>query len=235
MTRRPHARPGSDITAQLETGRLRLRDGHVVDVRPLEPGDREGLAAGVRRLSDQTRYLRFASAKPRLTNRELDFLLDVDHHHHEAIVAIDPTTGRGVAVVRYIQVQGEPHVAEIAATVTDDWQGRGLGTALLAQLAARARDEGYSAFRANVLASNHRTIAMLLAAGFAARPTRGTLREYELALAHLSGATAARRHRAGHVRQSRVRIPTAPRLVSGRASRTSRPARSRDPRGQGQA
>jgi GNAT superfamily N-acetyltransferase len=152
-------------------------------VRPLERGDREGLAAGVRRLSDQTRYLRFATAKPRLTNRELDFFLDVDHHRHEAIVAIDPTTGRGVAVVRYIQVPGEPDVAEIAATVTDDWQGRGLGTALLVQLAGRARDEGYSAFRASVLASNHRSIAMLLAAGFAALPTVGFLREYELALA----------------------------------------------------
>jgi GNAT superfamily N-acetyltransferase len=161
---------------------LTLRDGRVVDVRPLERGDREGLAAAVRRLSDQTRYLRFATAKPRLTKRELDFLVDVDHHRHEAIVAIDPTTRRGVAAVRYIQLTAEPDVAEIAATVTDDWQGRGLGTALLAQLAARARDEGYTAFRASVLASNQRSIGMLLAAGFAPLPSGGVLREYELAL-----------------------------------------------------
>ena len=152
-------------------------------MRPLERGDRQGLAAAVRRLSDQTRYLRFATAKPRLTKRELDFLVDVDHHRHEAIVAIDPTTRRGVAAVRYIQLTGEPDVAEIAATVTDDWQGRGLGTALLAQLAGRARDEGYTAFRASVLASNQRSIGMLLAAGFAPLPSSGVLREYELALA----------------------------------------------------
>lgn len=183
MTRPPNTRPASDVTVELQTRRLTLRDGLAVDVRPLERGDREGLAAAVRRLSDQTRYLRFAAAKPRLTNRELDFLIDVDHHRHEAIVAIDPATARGVALVRYVQVPGEPHVAEIAATVTDEWQGRGLGTALLAQLAARARDEGYSTFRASVLASNHRSIAMLLAAGFAARPSGGVLREYELALA----------------------------------------------------
>lgn len=183
MTRPPNTRPGSNVTADLQTRRLALRDGRVVDVRPLERGDREGLAAGVRQLSDQTRYLRFATAKPRLTNRELDFLIDVDHHRHEAIVAIDPTTARGVAVVRYVQVPGEPAVAEIAATVTDEWQGRGLGSALLVQLAARARDEGYSTFRATVLASNHRSIAMLLAAGFAALPSGGVLREYELPLA----------------------------------------------------
>jgi GNAT superfamily N-acetyltransferase len=155
----------------------------VVDVRPLKRGDREGLAAAVTRLSDQTRYLRFATGKPRLTKRELDFLVDIDHHRHEAIVAIDPSTGRGVGIVRYIEVAGEPDVAEVAATVTDDWQGRGLGTALLAQLAARARDEGYSAFRASVLASNQRVIAMLLAAGFAPFPSGAGLREYELALA----------------------------------------------------
>jgi RimJ/RimL family protein N-acetyltransferase len=165
------------------TRRLTLRDGHVVDVRPLERDDRDGLAAAVGRLSDQTRYLRFASAKPRLSKRELDFLLDVDHHRREAIVAIDPTTGRGVALVRYVQVPGRPDVAEIAATVTDDWQGRGLGTELLARLAARARENGYSAFRASVLASNQRSIAMLLAAGFAPLPSRGVLREYELTLA----------------------------------------------------
>jgi GNAT superfamily N-acetyltransferase len=181
---RPADRPlGPNISDEVQARRLILRDGRAVDVRPLKRGDREGLAAAVTRLSDRTRYLRFATGKPRLTKRELDFLVDIDHHRHEAIVAIDSSTGRGVAIVRYIEVAGEPDVAEVAATVTDDWQGRGLGTALLAQLAARARDEGYSAFRASVLASNQRVIAMLLAAGFAPLPSRGGLREYELALA----------------------------------------------------
>jgi RimJ/RimL family protein N-acetyltransferase len=193
MTKPPHTRPGSNVSSELQTRRLTLRDGRIVDVRPLQQGDREGLAAAFRRLSDQTRYLRFATAKPRLTKRELDFLVDVDHHRHEAIVAIDPTTQHGVAAVRYVQVPGEADVAEIAATVTDDWQGRGLGTALLAQLAAHARREGYSAFRATVLASNRRSIAMLLAAGFAPRSSNGILREYELTLAQPSGRLPVRR------------------------------------------
>jgi len=92
MTTPPHTRPGPNTSPRVQSRRLTLRDGRVVDVRPLERGDRQGLAAAVRRLSDQTRYLRFATAKPRLTKRELDFLVDVDHHRHEAIVAIDPTT-----------------------------------------------------------------------------------------------------------------------------------------------
>jgi hypothetical protein len=57
---------------------------------------------------------------------------DVDHHAREALLAIDPFTRRGVAVVRYIQLPGEPGVVELAATVADDWQGIGLGSALLA-------------------------------------------------------------------------------------------------------
>lgn len=156
-----------------------LRDGCVLDVRPLEPADREWLAAAVRRLSPDTRYLRFASPKPHLTKRELDFLVDVDHHIHEAILAADPTSGRAIAVVRYVQVPGEPGVVEIAATVADDWQGRGVGPALLAQLAQRAREEGHSALRATVLATNRRSIAMLLRAGFAPIKSQGTLREYQ--------------------------------------------------------
>ncbi len=169
-------------TAPNRSGRTTLRDGRVVGVRPLHHSDRPGLAAAVRRLSPETRYLRFATPKPHLTERELDYLLDVDHHHREALLAVDPHTGRGVAVARYIEVPGEPDVVEIAATVADDWQGHGLGHALLAQLAKRARDEGYTALRASVLASNQRSIAMLLRAGFAPRPGSALLREYELPL-----------------------------------------------------
>jgi RimJ/RimL family protein N-acetyltransferase len=159
-----------------------LRDGRVVEVRPLERGDRKTLADGVRRLSEQTRYLRFATAKPHLTERELDFLVDVDHHSREALLAVDPRTRRGIAVVRYVEVPDEPGAVEIAATVADDWQGQGLGGALLARLAAHARTEGYSALRASVLAVNQRSIAMLLGAGFRPRSAEGTLREYELSI-----------------------------------------------------
>jgi RimJ/RimL family protein N-acetyltransferase len=170
------------VTPGAARPRLTLRDGRVVQVRPLEPRDRAGLAAAVSRLSDETRYMRFATPKPRLTERELDFLLDVDHHSREAILAVDPGTGHGVAVVRYVEVSGEPGVVEIAATVADDWQGQGLGRALLEQLASRAGDEGYSTLRGSVLATNQRSINMLRRAGFAPHAGGGILREYELAL-----------------------------------------------------
>jgi RimJ/RimL family protein N-acetyltransferase len=159
-----------------------LSDHRVAVVRPLERSDREGLADAISRLSPQTRYLRFASAKPNISPRELDFLVDVGRRGHRALLAVDPVTGRGVAVVRYVQLQAEPSVAEIAATVSDDWQGRGLGSAMVAQLVEQAREEGFAALRASVLADNRRSIAMLLRTGFAPRQGRGILREYELVL-----------------------------------------------------
>jgi len=167
---------------QLTNSSLSLGGGDVVDVRPLRRCDRAALAAAFDRLSADSRYLRFAAPKPQLSDRELDFLVDVDHHVHEALLAIDPVSRRGVAVARYVRVPGEAEVVEIAATVADEWQGRGLGGALLARLAERAREEGYATMRATTMAVNRRSIAMLRRAGFRARSSAAGLRDYELEL-----------------------------------------------------
>lgn len=157
---------------------LKLRDGRVVIVRPFERRDRPLLEAAIKRLSDDSRYLRFASPRA-LHERDLDRLVDVDHHAHDALLAIDPLTGRAVAVVRYVPLPGEAGVVELAATVADDWQGIGLGSLLLARLTQRARDEGHSALRAHVLAVNRRAIATLRRAGFRDRGRAGVLLEYQ--------------------------------------------------------
>jgi GNAT superfamily N-acetyltransferase len=196
--------------------RLRLGDGRVVDVRPLERCDRALLEAAIIRLSDESRYLRFGTPKPRMTERELDGLVDVDHHAREALLAIDPLTGRGVAVGRYIQLPGQLGVVELAATVAHDWQGIGLGSALLAGVIQRACDEGHSALRASVLAVNSRPIAMLRRAGFKGRPGTGTLREYELAL-----APRPQNPRESLVRARRVRALVAARARSDTPTATS--------------
>jgi GNAT superfamily N-acetyltransferase len=147
-----------------------------------------------------------------MTDRELDFLLDVDHHQREALLAVDPSTGDDVAIVRYVEIPGEPRVAEIAAIVADDWQEVGLGRALLGQLVARAREEGYSTLRANVLAVNKRAIAMLLRAGFVPRPGLGELQEFELAAAREPGIATR------NPRPSPKPVPTSPAVPSTQIS-----------------
>ena len=155
-----------------------LKDGSPVEIRPLEPHDRGALSAGFERLSPESRYRRFFGPMPELSERTLDYLTRLDHHDHEALVAIDPATGDGVGVARYVRTG--PESAEPAIVVVDDWQGRGLASRLLGELADRARAEGIQRFDAPVLAGNREAIAVLERLG----PTRMRRegREVELAI-----------------------------------------------------
>jgi GNAT superfamily N-acetyltransferase len=136
----------------LPATKLQLRDGERVAIRPIEPSDRAGLAEGFARVGPESRYRRFFAPKPALTERDLDYLTQIDHHDHEALLAIDLDTRDGVGVARYVRTGID--VAEPAIVVVDDWHGRGVGTALLRALAERARSEGIRRFQAPILASN---------------------------------------------------------------------------------
>ena len=143
---------------------VELIDGSVVRIRPISPGDGDLLRAGFARLSDESRYRRFLSGMARLPDSMVAYLTNVDHHDHEALLAVDPATGEATGVARYVREAGTAD-AETAVTVADDWQGRGLGTALLELLADRARDEGVRRFKASVLADNRPMLEVLDALG----------------------------------------------------------------------
>jgi len=143
----------------------RLSSGDEVLVRPIRPEDRRGLLEGVERLGPESRYRRFLSATPTLSKAALRYLTEVDHHEHEALLAVDPRTRDGLGVARFVRSSADPSVAEVAVAVTDSWQRRGLGTTLLVELAARAREEGIEHFSALVLAENDAIIELLLGLG----------------------------------------------------------------------
>jgi GNAT superfamily N-acetyltransferase len=92
--------------------------------------------------------------KQELSPAELRYFTDLDHHDHEALGALNHADGRGVGIARYVRDTDDPQAAEIAVTIIDDWQGRGLGTELVAQLSERARSEGIRRFTALVAADN---------------------------------------------------------------------------------
>lgn len=121
--------------------RLRLRDESVVVVRPIRADDKQAIEAAFARLSEQSRYQRFMTSISELSGSQLRYLTEVDHHDHEALVAFDAEGEEGVAVARFVRL-ADGHNAEAAVTVVDDWQGKGLGTALCNLLAERAREEG---------------------------------------------------------------------------------------------
>ncbi len=133
-----------------------LRDGSRMWVRPIQPDDRERIVEGLAQLSARSRYLRFHSQVDHLTQSQLDYLVDVDHVDHEALVALDPDAEGtpGVAIARYIRLRDDPDVAEAAITVLDEYQGRGIGTSLVGLLEQEARERGIGTFRNYVLAEN---------------------------------------------------------------------------------
>jgi GNAT superfamily N-acetyltransferase len=154
------------VSAGADTGiAVALRDGSRVRVRPVGPGDRELLRAGFERLGPASRYQRFLAPMAELSEEDITYLTDVDHHDHEALAAIDEATGDGVGVARFVRCAGRPDTAEAAVTVIDDWQGRGVGTALLELLAERARAEGVVRFTALLLAENRDMLEVLEAIG----------------------------------------------------------------------
>jgi RimJ/RimL family protein N-acetyltransferase len=148
------------LTPRGDAEHARLRDGSSLIIRPIAADDRELLRGGFEQLSEQSRYMRFQSSLTSLSDRQLDYLTDVDHHDHEALLALDADNADNVVgVARFVRVKGE--IAECAVVVADDWQGRGVGTELLDRLVDRAREEDVERFTALVLAENAEALRLL--------------------------------------------------------------------------
>jgi GNAT superfamily N-acetyltransferase len=166
-------------------GMARLRDGSEVTIRELTPRDAPVLAEAFERLSPQSRDMRFLGAKPRLSTNDLRYLTEVDGRLHEALGAVETASGKGVGVARFVRLDPRAPVAEVAVTVVDGWQRRGLGTLLLEKLSERARAEGIERYTALVSGENRAVVGLLDAIGarvLAANAAAGTV-EYEVELA----------------------------------------------------
>jgi RimJ/RimL family protein N-acetyltransferase len=151
-------------------------------VRPLGAEDRDGLAASFERLSPQTRFRRFLGPKNALTPRELTYLVDVDHVAREAIVAVEPLSGRLIGVARYAIHPGDGTAADFAVVVADAWHGCGIGTVISRRLIERARDNGFARLTADTLWDNEPARGLLAKLGFQVLRTHQGVAELEYSL-----------------------------------------------------
>jgi GNAT superfamily N-acetyltransferase len=132
----------------------RLRDGRQIEIRALQSTDEKDMLAAVDHTSAQSLYRRFFGAKRHFSESEKAFFLDIDFVNHVALVAVAEDAARRFIVGggRYVVVR--PETAEVAFAVIDDYQGQGIGAALMRHLAQLARDAGIKELVADVLPEN---------------------------------------------------------------------------------
>src|SRR6266545_884436 len=145
-----------------------LRDGTTVRVRPAGPSDAPGMERLLRGLSEESRYLRFFSSAVDLP-RMVAWATQVDHQRRDGLVATTGTEGRILAHAGWEREGQRSERAEVALVIDDAFQGRGLGTLLLGQLAESARAQGVELFTAEVLPGNYQMVQVFRDSGFAVR------------------------------------------------------------------
>ena len=131
-----------------------LRNGRRVEIRALRPTDREDMLTAVGRTSTQSLYRRFFTVRRHFSEAEATFFLNPDFLTHVALVAVAEEDGKPVIAGggRYVVIK--PGQAEVAFAVVDQFQGQGIGSALLRHLSSLARKAGLREFVAEVLPEN---------------------------------------------------------------------------------
>jgi acetate---CoA ligase (ADP-forming) len=144
-----------------------LRDGSTLRLRMPGPDDEDALVDFFESLSDRSRYLRFHGIR-RVDHDLVARYLTPDWETRGALIGslVDAAgVERVVALAEYARLR-DPRAAEVAFTVADDLQGRGVATRLLEQLARHAAEAGIERFVAEVLADNSAMLAVFRDAGF---------------------------------------------------------------------
>lgn len=143
-------------------GSVELADGRQIAIRPIRPGDTEGLRTALATADYETLHARFLGSPPH-DEASIRRLVEVDYESRLALVAFAPD-GTGVAVARY---EGQPGStsAEIAVAVRPDYRRVGLGTVLVRRLGQAALARGITRFTAFTQAENRSALGVLRASG----------------------------------------------------------------------
>ena len=152
-----------------------LRDGSTVRIRPARPDDETRVQDYLIGLSPETRRLRFWSQAIDVTHLARS-IVDVDYEDHLTLLALQGgDDGTMIGGSQYIRMDGGR--AEVSLSVTDGFQGRGIGSILLGQMAEEATRHGVTTFVAEVLPENHTMINVFRASGFTVsiRATPGSI------------------------------------------------------------
>jgi acyl-CoA hydrolase/GNAT superfamily N-acetyltransferase len=134
---------------------IEIKGGEQVLIRPLRMSDAEPLQDLLYRLSVESTYQRFFQFKKAHPDEEIQELVNLDYEHNMALVACRRSVSNAdiIGMVRY-DVDPATRLADVAFVVLDEWQGRGIGTALMKRTAEIGRARGLAGFTADVLPTN---------------------------------------------------------------------------------
>lgn len=134
---------------------IRASDGTQLYVRHVRPNDKDIITRAWLELSEESQRKRFLAPKPVLSSSDLRYLTEIDGHDHVALIALRlHAPDRLVGVARYVRLANDPETAEVAVTIADEMQGKGIGRQLGVLLADEARGRGVRRFSAAVLTDN---------------------------------------------------------------------------------
>jgi RimJ/RimL family protein N-acetyltransferase len=125
-------------------------------LRPIRETDEDRVHDLFYELSPDTVYKRWQTVAPAMHHRDLMRYLEVDDVDHVAIVAETRPTQTEPELVGVARYHTEPAtgMADVAIVIRDDWQNKGVGTAMLEHLADIGERNGIAGFTATVLATN---------------------------------------------------------------------------------
>jgi RimJ/RimL family protein N-acetyltransferase len=156
--------PMRDLTVPPATDHLVLADASRFPVRPITPVSKPLIAAAMKRLSPESIRRRFFGPRRDLSELELHRLTAMDGWNQYALGACargTDGTPEGIGVTRFVRTPDHSNTAEIAITVVDAYQGRGIGKALVARLADAATARGIRQLHAIVLPDNAAIIGLI--------------------------------------------------------------------------
>jgi RimJ/RimL family protein N-acetyltransferase len=148
----------------------KLKDGTAVTIRAIRPDDKNRLALAFKNLERESVFTRFFRFKSHLTEEELSTATEIDFENTVALVVTIPADGGDEAIIgagRYVMYD-PPNVqrsAEIAFTVEEDFQGRGIASRILRHLIQIAQKKGVLQFEAVVLSENRSMLAVFARSG----------------------------------------------------------------------
>ena len=132
-------------------------DGHSIKIRPINIQDMPLEHDFIEHLSEETKHYRFFGAIKNVSDKMLKSLCDIDGQNSMAFIATENIDGKDVeiGVCRYV-LSDNPDIHEMALTVADVWQHKGLGKLLMNHLITYAKTHGVKTIYSVELAENPR-------------------------------------------------------------------------------